>query len=308
MPSQARTPPIVAVVGPTAAGKSELAVDLALALGGEVVSGDSMQVYRGMDIGTAKLSVAERRGVRHHLLDRLDVTQPATVAEFQGWAREAITDCRTRGVVPVLAGGSALYLRAVLDAFEFPGTDSVIRARLQSELAAQGAAALHERLRTLDPAAASVISQHNGRRIIRALEVIAITGQPFQARLPDHVYAFDRALQIGVTVPREVLDERIEARVAQMWQAGFVDEVRRLEDEGLRDGLTASRALGYRQVLSHLAGDCTEDEAKADTVSGTRRFARRQGMWFRRDPRITWLAAGEADPVGRALDAVRSIG
>jgi len=297
-------PQVVAVVGPTAAGKSDLAVDLALAVGGEVVNGDSMQVYRGMDIGTAKLTPDERRGVPHHLLDRLDVTEPATVAEFQGWARAAIDDCRARGVVPVLAGGSALYLRAVLDDFEFPGTDAGVRARLEAELGELGATALHARLAEADPAAAEVILPSNGRRIVRALEVGEITGRPYRASLPEHEYAYDDVVQIGLDVPRDVLDERIRLRVDKMWAAGLVDEVRRLESLGLRDGRTASRALGYAQVLRHLAGGCTEDEAREDTVRGTRKFARRQDTWFKRDDRICWLPFDAADLPARALDLI----
>jgi tRNA dimethylallyltransferase len=300
-------PAILAVVGPTAAGKSELAVEAALALGGEVVNGDSMQVYRGMDIGTAKLSVPQRRGVPHHLLDQLDVGEPATVAEFQGWAREAISDCRTRGVMPVLVGGSALYLRAVLDEFDFPGTDAVVRARLEDELARVGPSTLHRRLRGLDPAAADVIGPTNGRRLVRALEVIEITGRPYRASLPRHVYAFDRVVQVGIDVPRAELDQRIARRVDAMWSAGFVDEVRQLERAGLREGRTASRALGYRQVLRLLGGQCSEQEAKDDTVRATRRFARRQDSWFRRDSRITWVAFDAVDLLGRTCDAVRSV-
>jgi tRNA dimethylallyltransferase len=299
--------PVVALVGPTAAGKSDLAVDLALALGGEVVSADSMQIYRGMDIGTAKLSIAERRGVAHHVLDLLDVGEPATVAEFQGWAREAVCDCRARGVSPVVVGGSALYLRAVLDEFEFPGTDPDARARLESELQASGAARLHERLRALDPAAAAAILPGNGRRIVRALEVMELTGQPFRATLPRHVYAFSSVVQVGIEVPRDVLDARIAERVDAMWTAGFVDEVRQLERNGLREGRTASRALGYRQVLDFLAGDGDEATARAETVRLTRRFARRQLGWFRRDPRIHWLPYDAPDLLGRALDVVGSV-
>ncbi len=301
------TPPVVAVVGPTAAGKSDLAVDLALELGGEVVNGDSMQLYRGMDIGTAKLAPAQRRGVPHHLLDRLDVTEPATVAEFQGWARSAIEDCRRRGRLPVLVGGSALYLRAVLDQFDFPGADPDVRARLESELASVGAPAMHERLRSVDAAAAEVILPGNARRIVRALEVLEITGRPFQARLPDHRYAFELAVQIGIDVPRDLLDQRIEHRVGQMWDGGLVDEVRRLESLGLREGRTASRALGYAQVLRFLAGECSEAEAREDTVRGTRKFARRQDTWFRRDPRISWLPYDAADLAARASALVTGL-
>jgi tRNA dimethylallyltransferase len=300
------TVPIVAVVGPTAAGKSTLALDLATQLGGEVVNVDAMQVYRGMDIGTAKLPVAERRGIAHHLLDVLDVGEPATVAEFQGWAREAIGDCRGRGVPPLVVGGSALYIRAVLDEFAFPGTDEHVRAGLEDELEQVGAAALHRRLSELDPAAASAILPSNGRRVVRALEVIELTGGPFAARLPPHTYAFERVVQIGVDVPRDVLDARIAARVDAMWAAGLVEEVRRLERDGLRDGRTASRALGYRQVLDFLAGECTEEEAREATVVQTRRFARRQLTWFRRDPRIVWVGHDDPDALGAALHAVRS--
>lgn len=306
VPGAAAEPPLVAVVGPTAAGKSDLGVELALRLRGEVVNGDSMQLYRGMDIGTAKLPVPERRGVPHHLLDLLDVGEPATVAEFQTWAREAICDCRRRGVTPVVVGGSALYLRAVLDEFEFPGTDVDVRTRLEAELAVVGPGALHARLQALDPAAAKVILPTNGRRIVRALEVIEITGRPYQATLPHHVYAFDGVVQVGLDVPRDELDARIAARVDRMWSTGFVDEVRRLDRAGLRTGRTASRALGYRQVLSYLAGECTEAEAREATVRSTRRFARRQDTWFRRDPRIRWLPYDAPDLIARAVSAVRS--
>ncbi len=299
-------PPVIAVVGPTAAGKSDLAVEIALALGGEIVNGDSMQLYRGMDIGTAKLTVEERRGVPHHLLDLLHVGEPATVAEFQGWAREAISDCRARGVPPVFVGGSALYLRAVLDEFEFPGTDADVRRRLETELAESDAGALHARLQTLDPAAATAILPSNSRRVVRALEVIEITGRPYRATLPTHVYAFDRAVQIGIDMPRPVTDERIAARVDRMWQAGLVDEVGDLMRYGLREGRTASRALGYAQVMRYLDGECTEDEARLATVAGTRKFARRQDAWFRRDPRIVWMPYDADDLLARALDAVRS--
>ncbi|MDX6296241.1 MAG: tRNA dimethylallyltransferase, partial [Nocardioidaceae bacterium] len=238
-------------------------------------------------------------------LDMLDVGEPSTVAEFQGWAREAIGDCRDRGVVPVLVGGSALYLRAVLDEFEFPGTDAVIRSRLESRLAAIGAPALHGLLAAVDPVAAQHILPTNGRRVVRALEVIEITGRPFQASLPQHVYAFDRVVQVGIDIPHDILDSRIDERVRRMWAAGFVAEVRRLERAGLREGRTASRALGYRQVLAFLAGEVGEEQALEDTVLRTRRFARRQDSWFRRDPRIRWLPFGAADLLDRVVDAVR---
>ncbi|MDX6233362.1 MAG: tRNA dimethylallyltransferase, partial [Nocardioidaceae bacterium] len=256
--SRPNTLPVIAVVGATAAGKSDLALDLAERLGGEIVNTDSMQVYRGMDIGTAKLPLVERRGITHHLLDVLDVTEPATVAEFQGWAREIIDDCRDRGVSPVLVGGSALYTRAILDEFEFPGTDPDVRERLEEELAEVGPITLHARLAQVDPAAAQQVLPSNGRRVVRALEVIEITGRPFTASLPEQRYHYDHAVQVGVDIDRETLDARIEQRVAQMWDQGFVDEVRGLADRGLREGRTASRALGYQQILAFLDGELTE--------------------------------------------------
>ncbi|GAB2753217.1 tRNA (adenosine(37)-N6)-dimethylallyltransferase MiaA [Nocardioides pakistanensis] len=302
--STSSRPPVVAVVGPTAAGKSELSLDLAEALHGEVVNTDAMQVYRGMDIGTAKLSVAERRGIPHHLLDLLEVTEPASVAEFQRWARDAIEDCRARGASPVLVGGSALYTRAVLDRFEFPGTDPAVRERLEDELAERGPEALHRRLVELDSDAAARIIPSNGRRVVRALEVIELTGRPFSASLPELTYVVDDAHQVGVDIPRPVLDERIALRVERMWNAGFVEEVRRLAARGLREGRTANRAIGYQQVLAFLDGELTEAEAMEQTIVATRRFARRQDSWFRKDPRISWVAWDDPDRVAKALAAV----
>jgi tRNA dimethylallyltransferase len=299
--------PVVAVVGPTAAGKTALSLDLAEALGGEVVNTDAMQVYRGMDVGTAKLPEAEWRGIPHHLLDLLDVTETATVAEFQGRARAVIEDCRSRAVPPVLVGGSALYTRAVLDRFEFPGTDPAVRARLEAELAEVGAAAMHDRLRAADPAAAERILPGNSRRVVRALEVVEITGRPFTATLPDPSYVFPRTVQVGVRIPRPALDARIEERVRRMWQDGLVEEVRGLADRGLRDGLTAGRALGYQQVLAFLAGACSEEEAFERTVVGTRRFARRQESWFVKDERVAWVDWDDPDRVARALEAVAAV-
>ncbi|HEU4567337.1 MAG TPA: tRNA (adenosine(37)-N6)-dimethylallyltransferase MiaA [Marmoricola sp.] len=294
---------VVAVVGATAAGKSELALDLAERLGGEIVNTDAMQLYRGMDIGTAKLPRGDRRGIVHHLLDVLDVTEPATVAEFQAWAREVVDDCLRRQVTPVLVGGSALYTRAVLDEFTFPGTDPDVRARWERELATVGAQRLHGVLSDRDPAAAARILPSNGRRIVRALEVLEITGQPFTASLPGHSYHYPGACQVGVDIDRPTLDRRIAARVEAMWQAGLVDEVRELVVRGLREGRTANRALGYQQVLAFLDGTITEDEAKEQTVTGTRRFARRQDSWFRKDSRIGWVRWDDPERVERALEA-----
>jgi tRNA dimethylallyltransferase len=295
---------VVAVVGPTAAGKSALSIALAHALGGEVVNADSMQLYRGMDVGTAKLTPVERDGVPHHLLDIWPVTEPASVAEYQRLARAAVDDILARGRVPLLVGGSGLYVRAVLERFEFPGTDPQLRARLEAELAAVGPAPLHARLRAADPAAAEGILPGNGRRIVRALEVIELTGAPFTAALPEPTPYYP-SVQLGVDLDTAALDERIALRVDRMWADGLVDEVRGLLDRGLPEGRTASRALGYQQVLRFLAGELTEAEAHDETIRATRRFVRRQRSWFRRDPRIHWLDS--ADP-GLAEAALRLVG
>jgi tRNA dimethylallyltransferase len=292
---------LVAVVGATATGKSDLAVDLALALGGEVINADSMQLYRGMDIGTAKHSMAERRGIPHHLLDIWDVTKTASVAEYQVLADEVIAGIEARGKVPVLAGGSGLYVRAALGDLDFPGTDDRIRNGLEAELALAGPGPLYARLTALDPAAAAAILPSNGRRIVRALEVIELSGRPFSANLPGYD-AGRSAVQIGLQAARPELDRRIEARVDRMWAAGFEAEVRELADlRGLRDGKTASRALGYQQMLRYLDGEWTLEQAREETVRATRRFARRQESWFRRDPRVTWLPTGEQGVTDRAL-------
>jgi tRNA dimethylallyltransferase len=292
---------LIAVVGATAAGKSDLAVALALALDGEVINADSMQLYRGMDIGTAKLTGEERRGVPHHLLDVWDVAKTASVAEYQDLADAVIADITARGKVPVLVGGSGLYIRAALGDLDFPGTDPAIRERLEAELAGAGPAPLYARLAAADPAAAAVILPGNGRRIVRALEVIELSGRPFSATMPGYD-AGRPAVQLGVQLPREELDRRIEARVDRMWAAGLAAEVRQLAARGLRDGKTASRALGYQQLLRYLDGELTSDQARDETVRATRRFARRQESWFRRDPRVTWLPSG-AGLTARALDA-----
>ncbi|GAA2257740.1 tRNA (adenosine(37)-N6)-dimethylallyltransferase MiaA [Streptomyces amakusaensis] len=294
MRSAAPAPRVIAVVGPTAAGKSDLGVFLAGQLGGEVVNADSMQLYRGMDIGTAKLTPGERGGVPHRLLDVWDVTETANVAEYQRLARAEIDRLLAEGRTPVLVGGSGLYVRGAIDTLEFPGTDPAIRARLEAELAAEGPGALHARLAAADPGAGRAILPGNGRRIVRALEVIEITGKPFTANLPGHDSVYD-TVQIGVDVARPELDERIARRVDRMWEDGFVDEVRALEAQGLREGLTASRALGYQQILKALAGEYTEQEARAETVRATKRFARRQDSWFRKDPRVHWLSGAVAD-------------
>ena len=302
-------PPVVAVVGPTATGKTALAVGLAHRLGGEVVNADSMQLYRGMDIGTAKPDLAERDGVRHHLLDLWQVREPASVAEYRRQARAEIDRLRARGVVPLLVGGSGLYVRAVLDELDFPGTDPAVRARLEAELAEVGPAVLHARLAGLDPAAGDAVLPSNGRRIVRALEVIELTGGPFRAQLPDPEPHYP-AVVVGLDRDPAELDARIAARVDRMWAAGFVAEVEALAAEGLREGPTASRALGYAQVLAQLDGGLSADEARERTVSTTRRFVRRQRSWFRRDPTTTWFDAARpdlVDAVGEEI-AARTIG
>jgi tRNA dimethylallyltransferase len=299
--------PIVAVVGATAAGKTGLSLDLAERLGGEVVNTDAMQQYAGMDVGTAKLPVAERRGIPHHLLDVLEVTESASVAVFQQQARTVIAELRARGATPVLVGGSALYTRAVLDRFDFPGTDDEVRGRWEAELARVGAPALHAVLAARDPEAAAGILPENGRRIVRALEAIELTGQPFSASLPRLEYLDPRTVQIGVDIDRDELDRRIELRVAAMFDDGLVEEVRRLLDAGLAEGRTATRAIGYREVAAHLAGETSEDEAREATKAATRRFARRQDAWFRKDPRVLWVRWDDPGRVAEALAAVGSL-
>jgi tRNA dimethylallyltransferase len=284
----------VVLVGPTAVGKSSLAIALAQRYResgrpAEVVSADSMLVYRGMDIGTAKPTLSERETVVHHLIDIFDVSRSATVAEFQAMSRRVIADCEARGVVPIVVGGSALYIRAIVDDFKFPGTDSDVRGRWEAALGVLGPEGLHRRLADLDPEAAAQLLPGNSRRVVRALEVIELTGRPYTAQLPAHRYVLAGVVQIGLDIDRPSLDVRIEQRVEAMWRAGLVAEVRALIGRGLRQGLTASRALGYRQVLSFLDGEITEEQAYQQTVTGTRKFARRQDAWFRKDPRISWL-------------------
>ena len=298
---------MVAVVGATAAGKTGLSLDLAEALGGEVVNTDAMQLYRGMDVGTAKLPPDERRGIPHHLLDTLEVTEPATVAEFQEQARAVIAELRGRGATPVLVGGSALYTRAVLDEFEFPGTDPEVRTRLEAELGEVGSAALHARLAEVDPESAARILVENGRRVVRALEVLEITGRPFSATLPRLEYVDPRTVQVGVDIDRPTLDARIAQRVEEMFAGGFVAEVERLLERGLAQGRTAGRAIGYPEVAAHLAGELSLDEARERTVVATRRFARRQDAWFRKDPRIRWVRFDDPDRVARALSEVSAV-
>lgn len=307
-------PSVVAIVGPTAAGKSEVALELSRLLGGEIVNADAFQVYRGMDIGTAKVPPAERQGIAHHLFDILDVTQDLSVAQYQQAGREVLSDLGRRNACAVVVGGSGLYVRALLDDLRFPGSVPEIRAQWEALLADAGPERLHHVLAERDPDAARHILPTNGRRIVRALEVGDITGEPFTARLPADGPPLVAHLSVGLDLPREVLDERIRVRVRSMFVAGLVDEVRGLLALGLRDARTASRALGYPQVIAHLDGQLDRAQAEEDIVLATRRLARRQQRWFHRDPRTTWLDASApasstasriaalVDVAGRRLD------
>lgn len=279
---------VVGVVGPTATGKSDLAIALALRLGGEVVGADASQLYRGMDIGTAKVPPEERHGIVHHQLDVLEVTQEASVAAYQRHARSDIDAVLARGAVPVVAGGSGLYVRAALDRLEIPPTDPVVRAGLEERLDAEGVGALLAELRAADPVAAAAIEPNNGRRVVRALEVIALTGRPFSATMPTREFVRPTVL-VGLRTGREALDLRVDRRAQRMFDAGLVEETRGLVDLGLREGRTASRAVGYAQALAVLDGTSTLEDAVADTALRTRRLVRRQESWFGADPRVTWF-------------------
>ncbi|MDO8144634.1 MULTISPECIES: tRNA (adenosine(37)-N6)-dimethylallyltransferase MiaA [unclassified Isoptericola] len=306
---------IVAVVGPTATGKSDLALDLAEALSrpsapAEIVNADAFQLYRGMDVGTAKVPPAERRGIVHHQLDVLDPTEDASVARYQTAARADLDAVAARGARAVVVGGSGLYVRALLDHMEFPGTDPEVRTRLEERAETEGPRALHAELARLDPGAAESIGPANTRRLVRALEVVEITGRPFTANLPRQEYVRP-AVQIGLDCDRPVLDARVAGRVERMWSAGLVEEVRSLASPaqgGTGGGLgtTAARAVGYAELLRWFAGDLTEAEAREAVVTNTRRLARKQMGWFGRDPRVHWLDAGSPTLVEDALALVRA--
>jgi tRNA dimethylallyltransferase len=291
-------PPVIAVVGPTGSGKSDLGVELALALNGEVINADALQFYRGMDIGTAKITVDERKGVPHHLLDTKDVTEEASVADFQAECRAVIDDVHARGKRAIMVGGSGLYVRAALDVLEFPGTDPDLRKRLEDEWETFGLAPLRARLEKVDPISAGRLG--DARRVIRALEVYGMTGRPFSSFMPQREY-FQAAIQIGLSVDREVLRERLAIRVHRMVDAGLLQEVERLDAAGLRRGKTASRALGYAQFLRVLDAEASIPEAAEETIVATRQFARRQLTWFRADPRIAWLDWQDAELVSKAV-------
>jgi tRNA dimethylallyltransferase len=280
----------IIICGATATGKSDLAVALAQEIGAEIVNADSMQVYQGMDIGTAKLSHAERGGITHHLLDVLTVKQDSTVAWYQELARKTIDEIHSRGRDAIIVGGTGLYIKAIVDDLNFPDTDPVIRSRLELEAIEQGPAALFQRLEKLDPAAALAIDRANTRRIIRALEVIEITGQPFTANLPrEESSRYPAAFHFGLSQDRESLDIRVSNRVDSMWESGLVTEVETLVDQGLREGVTAQKALGYAQVLQMRDGILTSEQAQEETKRVTRQYIRRQDTWFSRDSRLHWL-------------------
>ena len=300
---------LIAVVGPTGAGKSALAIEIAkhiIVKGGkaEVINCDSMQFYKGMDVGTAKLTLDERQGIKHHLFDFLEITDESTAAEYQQIARPLITELQSRGVTPILVGGSMLYVAAVLNMFEFPARDEELRAKLEQDLLDLGPHEMHRRLKALDPVAASRIIPENGRRSVRAIEIVTLTGEPFAAALPDVPEDWQPVLEIGINGDREDLRARLEARVNQMWQQGLIEEVKSLESKGIRAGKTSSVAIGYAQALKQIDGEMTELEAIADTVRLTQKYARRQMSWFRRDQRINWLDYQDPAATSKALALV----
>lgn len=301
--------PFAAVVGATGTGKSTFALDLAEALANrgrtaEIVNADAMQLYRGMDIGTAKVPLAERRGIAHHLFDDLDVTEEASVEWYQRRSRGIVDAILDRGHLPILVGGSGLYVSGAVFDFRFPGTDALVRERYEVQLAAEGTRALYELLSHRDPEAASSIGPHNGRRLVRALEVGEITGEPFVVGLPDDAPTWRDAALFGVEEERGVLVERLDDRVESMWRAGLVDEVRDLLPKGIERGVTASRAIGYAQAIGQLRGELTEAEAQEATKALTRRYARRQVSWFRRYPRVSWSRTGDSHAVSAAADTL----
>lgn len=298
---------LIFIVGATATGKSELSLQLAERIDGEIVNADSMQLYRGMDIGTAKLSPKDRRGIPHHLIDVLDVNQDASVAEYQGWARAKIDELLAAGRAVIVVGGTGLYVKAILDELNFPDTNPEVRARLNQEADRIGGDAMHERLGKLDPAAAAAIPKENVRRVVRALEVIEITGKPFTANLPRAgATYYPEAKQFGLVMDRDDLKERIDRRVDLMWEQGFVEEVRSLIAKGITSGKTAKAALGYNQIISFLEGRISEAEAKEETKRSTRAYARRQETWFSRDTRIKWLKGDTKERLDSILSSTIS--
>ena len=291
---------LIVICGATATGKSDLAVRLAQEINAEIINADSMQLYKGMDIGTAKISHDEQKGIPHHMMDLLEVNQDANVAWYQENARNVISDIHKRGKDAIIVGGTGLYIKAILDELNFPDTDPVVRAELELEFATKGIAPLFERLEKLDPAAALAIDKANSRRVIRALEVIKITGKPFTANLPrEESSRYPYAQQFGLVMDRDTLSERISLRVEHMWQEGLVQEAEKLLAAGIMQGVTAQRDLGYAQVIAQIEGKVSEEEAKEETKRATRQYARRQETWFSRDERITWIS-----PVQNSLERI----
>jgi tRNA dimethylallyltransferase len=308
MPAQ-----LIAVVGSTGTGKSELAIRIAEAMqqdgqAAEIVNADAMQLYKGMDIGTAKLPIAERRGIEHHLVDVLEVTQESTAAEYQKIARAKILEIQSRGAMPILVGGSMLYVAAVLNNFEFPVRDKDLRASLEQELLELGPNAMHQKLVELDSSAASRIDPENGRRIVRALEIVTLTGEPFAAALPDEIESWQEVLEIGLRMDREILVAKLAERVRGMWSKGMVEETQGLASKGLRESVTAGYAIGYAQALAQLDGELSQEQAIESTIKLTQKYARRQMSWFKRDTRINWLDALDPEVTSSAIALVRKHG
>jgi tRNA dimethylallyltransferase len=308
MPAQ-----LIAIVGSTGTGKSELAIRIAEALrdegsAAEIVNADAMQLYRGMDVGTAKLPLAERRGIEHHLIDVLDVTDESTAAEYQKIARGKILEIQSRGSMPILVGGSMLYVASVLNNFEFPVRDKDLRAQLEHELVELGPAAMHQKLVELDSIAASRIEPENGRRVVRALEIVTLTGEPFAAALPEEIDSWQEVLEIGLRMDREPLVARLAERVRGMWSAGMVEETEVLVSKGLRESVTAGYAIGYSQALAQLDGELSQEQAIESTTKLTQKYARRQMSWFKRDTRINWLDALDPEVTNLAIALVRKHG
>jgi tRNA dimethylallyltransferase len=304
---------LLAVVGATGTGKSELAITLAEkiqkhGIEAEIVNADAMQLYRGMDIGTAKLRMDQRRGIEHHLIDVLDISEESTAAEYQKLARAKILEIQDRGSVPILVGGSMLYVAAVLNNFDFPVRDQSLRAELEAELIAKGPSAMHQKLAEIDAIAAGRIIPENGRRVVRALEIVMLTGEPFAAALPEKIDSWQEVLEIGLRMEREILVPRLEHRVRKMWEEGLVQEVENLIQYGLRESKTAAVAIGYAQALAQLDGEMDQETAIESTTRLTQRYARRQVSWFKRDDRIQWFDALDPDLNDKAFELVSNSG
>lgn len=306
-------PRLIAVVGATGTGKSELAISIAKKIqqqgaNAEIINADAMQLYKGMNIGTAKLTAQQQQGIQHHLIDVLEITQESTAAEYQKMARSKVLELQEKNVIPIVVGGSMLYVAALLNNFDFPERDATLRAELESELLEFGAHHMHQKLAEIDPIAASRIIPENGRRIVRALEIVILTGEPFAAALPEQIESWQPVLEIGLRMDRELLLPRLEKRVLSMWEAGLISEVQSLIPHGIRESKTASVAIGYSQALAQIDGEYSQDEAMASTIQLTQRYARRQVSWFKRDTRIQWLDALSEDLPNQAFALVEQAG